>query len=133
MAKDRVKENQIRALWEARLKSSRGGGESRPAAQHGVDTAGVRVPKAQADVSGLRSKAGVASGPREAKSSSDAARTATPRKPKPAPPQSPKASAAASETTTHQYREPEKRKAYMADYMRKRRRRQAEQRAKVKQ
>ena len=49
-------------------KSSRGGGESRgTAAQHGVDTAGVRVPKAKADVSGLRSKAGVTSSPREAK------------------------------------------------------------------
>ena len=48
-------------------KSLRGGGESRTAAQHGVDTAGVRIPKAKADVSGRRSIAGVASGPRKAK------------------------------------------------------------------
>ena len=109
-------------------KSSRGGGESRTAAQHGVDTAGVRVPKAKADVPGLRSPAGVASGPRETKiKSSDAARAAPVRKPKPRPkPQAPKASAAASGTTTYQYRNPEERKAYLAKYMRDRRARLAQ-------
>jgi hypothetical protein len=39
----------------------------------------------------------------------------------------------AFEPTTYQYRDPEKRKAYMAKYMRGRRKRQAEQRAKEKQ
>jgi len=68
----------------------------------------------------------------EAIPSSDAARPIS-RKPKSVQPPSLKTSAAASGTTTYQYRDPEKRKAYMAKYMRGRRKRQAEQRAKEKQ
>jgi len=133
MAKDRGIVNQIRALREAQ-QSSRGSRESRPATTSGVRLNPASDEAAKTGAAGqVVRKAGVASGPREAKPSSDAARTATLRKPKSVPPPSPKASAAASGATTHQYRDPEKRKAYMAKYMRDRRKRQAEQRAKVKQ
>lgn len=87
MAKIGAKEQANREMQARRVADSkrlntrdqvpRGGGESnerasrdaaneqrRSAAQHGVDTAGVRVPKAKADVSGLRSKVGVATNPR---------------------------------------------------------------------
>ena len=53
-------------VHNCRPKSSGGGVESGHAAQHGVDTAGVRVPKVKTDVSGIRSIAGVAPSPPEA-------------------------------------------------------------------
>lgn len=81
------KADELRAMRERRsgaaanpAKTSRGGGESnerasrpataadeqrRTAAQYGVGTAVVRIPKAKANVSGLRPKAGVATSPRE--------------------------------------------------------------------
>lgn len=133
MAKLGPKEIRARALREAQ-QSSRGGGESRPAKStvgRDIRQAGSLIPAREGQV--LRepgaaghkspveavctSQVGVASGPREAIPSSDAARAA-PRKPKHQPPG---ASPAASGTTTHQYRDPEKRKAYMREYMKSRR------------
>lgn len=61
-----AKADDLRAMRERKFapakpaKTSRGGVESRHAAQHDVDTA-------QADVSGIRSRAGVAPGPRDEK------------------------------------------------------------------
>ena len=129
------------------FKSSRGGGESRPADRRVADkaTAIVRTAEVAGKPIGRNTSqtaqdgpknlpaVGVAPSPREAKSNSDADRSVPVRKPKPVPqPPSPKASAAASGSTTHQYRDPEKRKAYMAKYMRDRRRREAEKRSKEK-
>jgi hypothetical protein len=93
------------------------------------------VAKATEDSASHRStQAEVAFGPREATASSDTARLPQGRKPKSIPqPPSPKTSAAVSETTTHQYRDPEKRKAYMAKYMRDRRARLRAEREKNSQ
>ena len=136
MAKIGDKEKQARALREARLNSSRGGvesGHTHLVANIGCGRSGDVRPGPPA--SGIAVPiTGVTSSPRETKSkSSDAARAVPARKPKPvSQPPSPKASAAASGSTTHQYRDPEKRKAYMAKYMRDRRRREAEKRSKEK-
>jgi len=118
MAKVGPKEIQARALREAQQSSRGGGTEPSP-------------PKQPKGARHTPSDAGVAPSPREAKSNSDADRSVPVRKPKPVPASPrPKASTAASGSTTHQYRDPEKRKAYMAKYMRDRRRREAEKRAK---
>ena len=130
MAKDRGIVNQIRALREAKLKSSGDG-------QKGRHLPRPLAPGASGVTSVLTSpQKGTRRGgetPSTTKPSSDAARVVPTRKPKSPQPPSLKASAAASGTTTHQYRNPEKRKAYMAKYMRERRKRQTEQRAKAKQ
>ena len=109
MAKIGAKEIQARALREAQY-GSRGGGESRPAGRRVADKATpiVRTGEVTGKPIGAQDGpknlpvAGVASGPRGTK--------------------------AKSGSTTHQYRDPEKRKAYMAKYMRDRRKRMAEKR-----
>ena len=123
MAKVGPKEINARALREAQ-QGSRGGGESRPATNN-VSAIVALEPAVLGTERVEPNRAGVASGPREAKSKSKgsgAARTATVRKKKlVSQPPGPPGSAATSKTTTHQYRDPEKRKAYIAKYMRDRR------------
>ena len=105
MAKLTEREIQLRAMREAQ-QSSRGGGERQLKGRDPLVEDRKPAPEAKAVDGGRAIRPGGAG-----------ARV----------PPSPR------ETTTHQYRDPKKRKAYMREYMRGWRKRQAEQRQKEKQ